>query len=322
MTGATLHIFNPDTDFALGYDGDNFTPKANIISLRRRLALLPSLWAAPGDAILLLDAPEKNMLYADKVKEKTLRLVSVEDLDDNDFAAIKPWGWNPTIRRLLERHNIRSALLPSPGRMEALKELAHRRTTVAFHQLVDTPSELLPCELTSMADIEEWCEAHPGGYLKAPWSSSGRGVRRVLPGDNLTLTRWLTGTLKRQKSVMAEPDWKQEFDFATEWDIHHGEAHFMGYSLFEVDSRAQYKGNSRASQQEILSLLQSRGWTERLLQKQRYAINRIIAPRYSGPAGIDALYSPTLGFNLCVEINLRLTMGLINILKTGNTTLQ
>lgn len=41
MTGATLHIFNPDTDFALGYDGDNFTPKANIISLRRRLALLP-----------------------------------------------------------------------------------------------------------------------------------------------------------------------------------------------------------------------------------------------------------------------------------------
>ena len=95
MTGATLHIFNPDTDFALGYDGDNFTPKANIISLRRRLALLPSLWAAPGDAILLLDAPEKNMLYADKVKEKTLRLVSVEDLDDNDFAAIKPWAGIP-----------------------------------------------------------------------------------------------------------------------------------------------------------------------------------------------------------------------------------
>lgn len=314
-SGSSLHIFNPETDFALGDAGDNFTPKANIAALRRRMAMLPALWADDGDTILLLDEIMENGV-AD-TEGKRLSILTLSELRGKEFSAVKPWGWNPTLRRLLLQNGIDESLLPTPAQLARLRRLTHRSTTVAFHEMADTPASMRPTEIRDLEGAMRWAAAHPGGYLKAPWSSSGRGIRRSLPGEEETLRRWLTGTLRRQGSVMAEPDWRQSLDFATEWNIREGRAQFLGYSLFNVDSHCQYRSNSSLAQNEIADILVSKGWADHHLALQRNALERLITPHYSGPVGIDALFSPEYGFNLCVEINLRMTMGIVNLLKNN-----
>lgn len=299
---------NPETDFALGHGGEYFTPKASIVQLRRKLASLPSLWAEQNDLILTLDdtaASQPNLLTPVQLKE----------MADKDFSAIRPWGWNPSIKRLLLNCGMASALLPSAEAMHNLREAAHRKTTIAMHRVVSTDVNLQPLELTSAETVMKWCSDNPYGYLKAPWSSSGRGVFRALPGSGKELHNWVVGTLARQHSILAEPDWKQDLDFATEWSIIAGEPRFLGYSLFNVDNHNQYQSNSPLSQSEITSILQSRGWTKNHIKLQQRALECVIGHRYTGPLGIDCLYSPQYGFNLCVEINLRMTMGIVTLIR-------
>lgn len=312
-SGPTLHIFNPETDFALGADGDNYTPKANIVDLRRRLALLPAIWARPGDSILLLDRQEN--IDTSALRGKDIELLTLNEIRGREFAGIKPWGWNPTLRRILLQSGVGEELLPSQRVLANLRRVAHRRTTIPFHKTVGTPSDMLPREITDLQQAMKWAEEHPGGYIKAPWSSSGRGVHRAHPGDETTLRRWLVGTLRRQGSVIVEPDWRQSLDFATEWILENGSARFIGYSLFEVDTHCQYKANASLTQSEIEACLEKYGWSTHLLEQQSAALEQIVVPLYSGPLGIDALYSPAFGFNLCVEINPRMTMGVVNLLK-------
>lgn len=51
----TLHIFNPETDYALASGRPQYTPPKNVVKLRRMLAAIPALWAEPGDDILMLE---------------------------------------------------------------------------------------------------------------------------------------------------------------------------------------------------------------------------------------------------------------------------
>lgn len=312
---AVLHIFNPETDFALGDVGDNFMPKANIAALRRRMALLPAVWAGEGDAILILD--ERTDDSNEMAEKKNLSILTLQELKDREFASVKPWGWNPTLRRLLLQNGINESLLPTIGQLAQLRRLAHRSTTMAFHEIIGTHASMRPIEVKDIAEAMRRAMEHPRAYLKAPWSSSGRGIRRSLPGEEETLRRWLIGTLRRQGSAMVEPDWRQSFDFATEWSIKENRAHFLGYSLFNVDSHCQYRSNSNLSQNEIVDMLVHNGWSHTHLDLQRKALEQLIAPHYSGPLGIDALFSSDYGFNLCVEINLRMTMGIVNLLKNN-----
>ena len=125
---------------------------------------------------------------------------------------------------------------------------------------------------------------------------------------------WIKGTLRRQGSILVEPDWCQELDFATEWSLSHRMVQFLGYSLFKVDTHSQYVGNEGLTGSDIHSVLVARGWSDDHLRMQQDALTKLIAPFYSGPLGIDCLYSPRYGFNLCVELNLRMTMGIVNLL--------
>ncbi len=317
-----LHIFNPETDFALGCGGSNFTPNTAIRSLRRHLALMPAYWARKGDAILLLDEPTEAVPQetAEIINNKELHIIRSEDLRDlkeMGITSVKPWGWNHTLRRFLLNNNIDKQLLPDSASIEILRQKAHRRNTIEFHRIAGTAVEFWPSEFSQIEDIKEWYEKREAGYLKAPWSSSGRGVYHFTRQWNSGIENWVKGTLSRQESIMAEPDWEQDVDFATEWSINNGEARFLGYSLFNVDSNGQYTGNDTRSQEDILCHLLYYGWNTEYLELQRIALEAVIQDSYNGPVGIDCLHSPQHGFNLCVEMNLRMTMGMVTMLKNN-----
>lgn len=344
-----LHIYNPDTDFALALAADGasrpYTPPKDVRQMRARLALLPALYADPGDAILLLDEPTapppetRSDAEAQPMEaaieaafmEKRLEIVSLAGL--KAFAAKHPglrpdpWGWNPTLRRQLMKHGLDPGLMPSEEQLEILRELSHRRLTIRFNrflgdELKDMPEieAVVPEELTQADGIERFVRLNPNGFLKAPWSSSGRGVMPVASCPPKIVRQWALGTVSRQGSVMAETGADRETDFASEWILENGKARFLGLSLFNTSGRARYKGNELLSQEEIRRRIGIP--LEPVIDAQRRFLEAEVAPRWSGPAGIDMLKDTSGRIRPCIEVNLRRTMGHVSLILTNQQTLK
>ena len=55
-----------------------------------------------------------------------------------------------------------------------------------------------------------------------------------------------------------------------------------------------------------------------MIELQRDAIAEVVAPGYSGPLGIDMLATGDGRINPCVEMNLRMTMGMGGGMLNGN----
>lgn len=228
-----LHVFNnPDTDYALGDGGRFYTPPRIVSRMRRELALFPATYAAPGDMILLLDDISRNemenspyLAVMEAKRIKAVPLAALQGLADS-VRSIAPWGWNATLLRILEENNAPATLLPTPERIAGLRKLSHLRTTVAFHRLAATImpqcASPVPVELTSEDEVMDFCNRNPGCWLKAPWSSSGRGVMHTDDLEERHIRPWARGIIRRQGSVMGEVDCGRKLDFATEWMISGG----------------------------------------------------------------------------------------------------
>lgn len=323
-----LHVFNPDTDYALGDGGRFYTPPRIVSRMRRELALFPATYATPGDMILLLDDISRdemeNSPYLAVMEAKRIKAVPLAGLQGlaHSVRSIAPWGWNATLLRILEENNAPATLLPSPERIAGLRELSHRRTTVAFHRLAPTImpqcASPVPVELTSEDEVMDFCNRNPGCWLKAPWSSSGRGVMHTDDLEERHIRPWARGIIRRQGSVMGEVDRGRKLDFATEWMMSEGKAHFAGLSVFDTSSRGKYHGNRLETQARLAAIIrESCGFDPHaFIDVQSEILSRIVGTDYEGPAGIDMLVTSEGMVNLCVEINFRMTMGIANLLAT------
>ena len=329
-----IFIFNPDTDYALALGRKCYNPPARIARLREELQLTPVFIASPDDYIIVTHTFSPSS-YSDKdalknLEEKNvhiLRLSQVPELFASGSSGWRliPWGWNHTLRHSLLEAGIPETLLKSDEEIDRLRLLSHRRTTIPFQQHMQSrlPHLNIPVarELSSVEEAMEFLLKEKDVYFKAPWSSSGRGVlHATYKADAAVLKKireWLGGFIRKQGSVMAEKAFVRKADFATEWWLSHGEASFIGLSLFNTSDDGRYLGNAPLSQEEIsagLSLL-SPEWGHDITAAQKSALETIIASGYSGPVGIDMLIDANGHINPCVEINLRLTMGMISLRK-------
>ena len=329
-----VHIFNPETDYALGCIGGNYIPPATVVRLRKSMALFPSTYAKPGDAILLLDNISEDELsessYIDMARSKCLQIVSlgngfnelmnILDISSERRIEISPWGWNHTLRNLLLRHGFPADLLKSELEIENIRTLAHRRTTISFlkelSRLMPDLDIKIPQEFLNVEEALGFGNDNPGSYFKMPWSSSGRGVICSAGMSRQKLREWLSGAIAKQGSVMGEHGYDRAADFATEWCCKDGNARFVGYSWFDTESSGRYIGNQHLSQEEIKTNIKGVApqFSDEIILAQKDVIERVIAPHYDGPMGIDMLADREGRINPCVEINLRMTMGMATIL--------
>lgn len=277
-----------------------------------------SAWGRPGDEILLPDW--MNLPAREYVGFKTVNDTELQDWTAEKWAEVEeisPWGWNPALRHRLEQLGAPVRLLPSKEEIEALRNLAHRRTTIAFNRMMG--EKRLPCEIFIEDEGVEFWYANPGCWFKAPWSSSGRGVMCTQELNEHHVRPWIRGVVRRQGSVMAEAGVSKVLDFATEWNMVDGVPVFLGYSYFEVSGRGKYKGNVLLGQHEILNILNTYAATpvERSVDLQCAALSTIVGTNYSGPLGIDMMIDNDGKVWGCVEINLRRTMGHLSLKKVS-----
>lgn len=319
-----IHIFNPETDIALGSDHHSYTPPAQIRFFRDKLSLLPALFANPGDVILIypeaFSCRDTLPLYEEALSDG-IKIESVTSAADimrpNDI--VIPWGWNRQLRNLLAGYGVNESTLPSLSELENRRDLSHRKTTLAFYSFADKPEwvDFIPAMFTDVdsamchiIDIGPCC-------LKSPWSSSGRGVlfSEGISAENLR--NWIHGSIRSQGALLIEKTHDRKMDFASEWNISaDSDVSYKGLSIFSTSNRGNYRHNVIADQsvlrQYVIMACGSDGLDAAIEQQCRF-IRDHIAPRYQGPLGIDMMVTAQGHIVPCVEINLRNTMGHVAI---------
>lgn len=316
-----LHIFNPEHDIALAYNRRHLTVPHAAQELRTNLGWIPALWANDGDFVLTDDAAFAQKA-ASKMRNQIRQVTFVqrEDLKSLPIDAVEPWGWDITIRTELAEAGVSDAILPSTSKLEAIRQLSNRCQTSAVLRSLCT-EEWLCGESQSLGSYDELKRALwqcQNAVIKAPWSSSGRGIRYITNGElSPSVQGFVRRVIKTQGGIMLEPYYNKVKDFGMEFMAKaDGEVEYVGLSLFKTQN-GSYTGNILADEEEKSRLLQHyipKERIEHLKEQVCQYFPRLINRAYTGPFGIDMMIvarDDAQGFMVhpCVEINLRRTMG-------------
>ena len=153
-----------------------------------------------------------------------------------------------------------------------------------------------------------------GGLIfKSPWSSSGRGVFVSSSFDAQTEKR-LQGFLSSQGGFVVDRFYAEKvLDFAMEFFIDEDHrVEFLGYSVFRAAEHGAYSYNYVESQSELLQRIDvDSTLLQRMIAYHQEHLSRIA---YHGPVGIDMLKTADGRIHPCLEINLRMNMGILALL--------
>ena len=317
-----IHVFNPEHDLALAANLANFTPPHAGRQLRADLGFIPALWAGAGDVVLVLDPDEAERKFRRVAKVPFGRFVTSTALSRLPLDGVDVWGWDDAVRAFLLRCGVSERLLPTSDQIAVIRHLSHRLTAASL--LPRLQGDGLVGEAAMVTSLDELSQrlALAGRLVvKAPWSSSGRGVRFLDGAMNHSDEGWLRHVLLRQGGIMVEPHYPKVKDFGMEFTIDtEGCVSYLGLSLFHTSGSA-YTGNIVATEEYKMELI-SRYIPESLLLDIQQKLISLVSPlfrgRYQGPFGVDMMvvtHPGREGFLLhpCVEINLRRTMGHVAI---------
>ncbi len=306
-----LLVFNPEHDYALADNHPHFVALRSAAKFSYDCA--PFMRYLSEDENVVLDAYEP---FGKDFRKKFQPLQ-----DPQRITKVVPWGWDAAVMYQLQRIGVDESLLPSKERLQRLRELAHRKTTItAMNYLRDQHPhpEFLPDTpeyLSSIQEVIGFVKKTPDAIFKSPYSGNGRGHLYAHNECNPTLLRQCEGVIKRQGGILAEKQYVVVQDYAMEFSCDRGAVIFRGYSLFQTEHYG-YGGNLLMPDEEILRTLSQYINMEELQQIQSLVtqfLKQHIAPNYDGDAGVDMfVYQEDGGYGIhpFVEVNLRKTMGL------------
>lgn len=336
-----LHIFNPDHDLALAANLRNFTAPHAGRQLRSDLGFLPALWAETGDYVLVDDvAVAENAYRKLKLNNRTdVQFINYDELylciDPKEDIDIQPWGWNKALWVKLNHYGIPEFLLPRMAQIDTIRDLSHRRLAVnLLDKLQGMPYVTgFSCVCFSYEEVLLFLDKNKNIVVKAPWSSSGRGVRYMERETvDINALQWISNTIIKQGGVTAEIKCQKVHDFAVEFIADkNGQVKACGLSLFTT-VRGAYTGNILMSEREKEEWL----WNyipqedfNAIIQEIEKFLTYNIGGNYVGPLGVDMMVvadehhvkndsSPSFLINPCIEINLRRTMGHVALALSQN----
>lgn len=320
-----LLVFNPEHDLALAANLSNFTAPHAGRQLRADLGFVPAIWAAANDFVLVENVEDAERRFLRLTRRPFGRFIAKELLCKLQFSAVDVWGWDLAIRAYLLRWGVDAAVMPTVTQIDAIRQLSHRRHAMQLLESLQMPGTIgRSCETDQMEMIADRLQSGEHLVVKAPWSSSGRGVRFMEGDMNIYDKGWVRHVIEKQGSVMVEPYYNKVKDFGMEFvSDGKGIVSYVGLSLFQTSNGA-YTGNILASEDEkehMISRYISVDLLKAIRQKICTLMGVLLKDRYAGAFGIDMMVvrrDDGDGFLLhpCVEINLRRTMGHVAISLT------
>ena len=225
-----------------------------------------------------------------------------------DWAAVDTidvWGWDYEVRERLRRLGAPERLLPSDSYIDGLRLLSSRHTAVALLPMVraDVAETFGESRIVgSLAEAEAYCRQASPCVFKAPWSCSGRGLTFAREALTPEQANRLRRTIDAQGSVVAEPFYAHESDFAIEFTYADGRLTMERVNTFRCNGRGQYAGNLHEPPPVAPDLLR------RVADSLAVRLPALLGNGYSGPLGVDMMAADGK-VHPCVEVNLRNTMG-------------
>ena len=331
-----LHVFNPEHDIALAFNRRHLTMPHAAQELRMNLGWIPLLWASEDDLILVDDVAYSQKASCKFKRDTSVHFIGWDELAGIPIEAVDPWGWDITLRMSLVEHGLSPKVLPTEQALSEIRKLSSRYETLRVLDVLRDglvnetcgKNRYLSTEEQVLETIREWRRV----VLKAPWSSSGRGIRYVCNEMTSSVSGWVRRILEIQGGVMAEPYYNKVRDFGMEFFVHEdGLVNYLGLSVFQTMNHA-YTGNLIASEEEKAQILGDY-IPLTLINTIKCRICEYFSSRmrnhYKGPFGIDMMivaHPDSQGFLLhpCVEINVRRTMGhvALSLSSSENTPRQ
>ena len=325
-----IRVFNPEHDLALANGNRHFIAPKNIREMARDLA--PLLDVMDGEQLIVWG-------WDNALKKQLLRMGMAEELLPTDAAL-------DTLRtcsaRKAAHHLLRAFRATHPdGPYTGESIITHDIDTIAAyatqhgHIILKDPLSSSGKGLRHVNDNDNDNKNdnknendHPEGKSSASFSSSFKKVES-----------WANALIKRHGYLTAEPYYNKVQDFAMEFCIRNGQCRFIGYSLFNTNHHGRYESNLLMEDTQIEDLLaqyiphsalhEVRDWvighSDHIIPTEWDTTNH---PLYFGidmmiiyesqqsmdKAKINSefkIQNSEFLLHPCVEINLRLNMGII-----------
>lgn len=330
-----IHFFNPDHDIALALNQRRFATPHVGRQMRSDLGYIPALWAEDGDVVVVEDIDAAELLYKRHKLTSRARVefVTTEQLENTvsgDGYRFAPWGWNKSIRSTFLDAKIPKTMLPSEQQLDSIRMLSNRALAVKLLSSMKGMQGVigLSAVCNSSEEVKEALRLHKDIVVKAPWSSSGRGVRYISidDGPNENVQKWINNTFEKQGSIIVEKKCRKIQDFAMEFQAKtDGKVVYDGLSLFTTKNGA-YTGNillPEDEKEEYLHRYLSPALLDEVKKQIEVFLTKEINGTYLGPLGVDMMIcSPweegtsAVVLNPCIEINMRRTMGHVALALT------
>ncbi len=323
MKDSPIYIFNPDHDLALASNEENYMPPASARQMATDLAVLPAWYAESGSRVLAASAYNAEFLrerLAPFSGERRIELITPPELSANAESDFIPWGWNRSLRKKLTTWGTPRSALPTDEKLDELRRLSHRSQAVDLLPRLQQDANFCGSSacLFTKEEQKRYVEAHERCVLKAPFSGSGKGLNWCKGVFTPAVANWCARVGTAQGGVIGEPAYRKTEDFAMEFfSDGAGNVRFAGYSLFRTGSSGMYEGSLLNTDERIESTLARyvpidsiRNLRQRLLEE----ISARFGPVYTGYLGVDMMIcrfdeSPEYRIHPCVEVNLRMNMG-------------
>lgn len=317
-----LYVFNPDSDMALAHNDENYMAPASIRQMEQDLALLPMWYAQPGSAVLAPSA--YNAAYLKTMQQLfslPVQLITKPELPEYAEAQITPWGWNPAFRKYMLKGGIAEHRLPTPEDLKKLRYLSSRELAMVVLEGFNGIENCCGTSyyLNDISDCKVFVEKYERTVLKAPWSGSGKGLNWCRGKFTDSITGWCRHVLNEQQGIIGQPVCNKVEDFALEfYSDGHGKILFTGYSLFSTNGTGAYLGNLLVSPEQVENWITAYlplDTLVRVRERVQKLLSTVFGETYTGYLGVDMMVcrdeEGSYLIHPCVEINLRMNMGVV-----------
>lgn len=315
-----IHYFNPGHETAVLNNSRYYRPAANQLKMQADLAYLPAWYARPADYVWV-DKPlgEDFLRLTQALPHLAQAITTAEVSAIAGQEEVELWGISP---QAIHQLNLSPTLWKDEYRELTSRAPARRCLSRLIDNIPEIDKKILPVCHSQIASIEESLRQSTGKQLlKSPYSSSGRGLVWLPPGELARSEKQIiAGMLKKQSCVSTEPALDKALDFSFHFRIEQDRTvSFLGYSLFNTNSKGAYLYSLLDSQQHFEEKLHSYIPPGLLSQITPYIIAFIgeeYAPYYTGNIGVDMLIYQDEGqyrLHPCVEINMRKSMGYLSL---------
>jgi hypothetical protein len=343
MTGLqnNTFLFNPTCEYAIANGSPNWQPNRLLQKMESDLSTLPQFFTGKNDFVLVDKMPSSG--FIENLQRASMEIPNFilknEANCNQQFIQLPknkllPWGWSPAAHQFLLplKQSCSSEFRQSPvfNWKQEHREITSRKFAIDILKQVSISMNadyLLPPELTpkiciTQTDFENAIRQWGKIMVKAPWSSSGRGLQPVTKTPvHPKVWEKIMGIVKEQGFAISEPYLNKVLDLAFLFELKKGKVEFLGISNFCTDKKGQYEGNyinglPVNTEKEIVE------FTNIVEHEIREPLIKAIetskmAVFYEGVFGVDTLIyadeKAKLRINPCLEINVRHTMGLLSL---------